>query len=416
MNTTSPTPIPPHVTLLHQVLEIILGPDHNVDLIDLYPWRVQENVDLVDLYPWRVQDIRSTRRAYHNTYHIFDCVGFLWANRDQLLPPDVGKTRGSNGTDTNDATINDNITTERLKDLIIITLALYYHDVIYDPTAGDNEERSADHAINTLTKLSESRLEQKGSQTTLQSPPPPLLVPTPIDISLIHDLVMATKKHAIPEDWLKLSTQEAVVGESVSGENNKVPSTWLTMAETTLPTPTDARRYIRLVSAVLDTDLSIIATNSIDTHQPPSSSSSSSSSSSTTSSSTASSSPTVPSTSLSRFTIYENQIRQEYQHYPINDYALGRSKVMATFAQRGTNLFFTPWAQTTLSPIAISNLKLITPEKYSPQNGWDDDAIVKTFWEFCPERYQELIVIFNNIIAILTKASHSQSQCLVSRL
>lgn len=33
----------------------------------------------------------------------------------------------------------------------IVTLALYYHDVIYDPTRADNEQKSAEYAVDALS-------------------------------------------------------------------------------------------------------------------------------------------------------------------------------------------------------------------------------------------------------------------------
>jgi len=33
----------------------------------------------------------------------------------------------------------------------IVALALYYHDVIYDPTRADNEQKSAEYAVDTLS-------------------------------------------------------------------------------------------------------------------------------------------------------------------------------------------------------------------------------------------------------------------------
>lgn len=41
---------------------------------------------------------------------------------------------------------------DNLNDPHIVALALYYHDVIYDPTRSDNELRSAEHSVNQLRR------------------------------------------------------------------------------------------------------------------------------------------------------------------------------------------------------------------------------------------------------------------------
>jgi len=72
---------------------------------------------------FRLYDRKDTL-PYHNLSHILDCVSFI----------------------THNQTVNPLVTDE-------IKLALVYHDVIYDPTATDNEEKSAYFTKNHLKDL-----------------------------------------------------------------------------------------------------------------------------------------------------------------------------------------------------------------------------------------------------------------------
>ncbi len=62
-------------------------------------------------------------RAYHNLSHVLDCLNHAASVRAQLEHPQC------------------------------VELALWFHDVIYEPRAGDNEERSAAFAVEALTEL-----------------------------------------------------------------------------------------------------------------------------------------------------------------------------------------------------------------------------------------------------------------------
>lgn len=59
-------------------------------------------------------------RAYHNLSHVLDCLNHAASVRAQLEHPHC------------------------------VELALWFHDVIYEPRAGDNEERSAAFAVEAL--------------------------------------------------------------------------------------------------------------------------------------------------------------------------------------------------------------------------------------------------------------------------
>ena len=62
----------------------------------------------------------SERRHYHNLKHVLQCLEEFAAVRPLCANPDA------------------------------VELAIWYHDVVYDPTRGDNEERSADVAAEAL--------------------------------------------------------------------------------------------------------------------------------------------------------------------------------------------------------------------------------------------------------------------------
>lgn len=67
----------------------------------------------------------ESHRAYHTFEHIEACLKHLDRHRDQL------------------------------QDARTVELALWYHDVIYNTRAGDNEARSAVFAVDELTRLEE---------------------------------------------------------------------------------------------------------------------------------------------------------------------------------------------------------------------------------------------------------------------
>jgi predicted metal-dependent HD superfamily phosphohydrolase len=62
-------------------------------------------------------------RAYHNLAHVMDCL-------DQFEP-----------------------VRHLAQDAAAVEIAIWYHDVIYDPRAKDNEERSADIAAAVMDEL-----------------------------------------------------------------------------------------------------------------------------------------------------------------------------------------------------------------------------------------------------------------------
>jgi predicted metal-dependent HD superfamily phosphohydrolase len=94
------------------------------------------------------QAYAEPQRAYHTLEHIRDCLAeFDGASRLAEHPVEV-------------------------------EAALWLHDVVYDPRASDNEERSADWAENVLTNRG---------------------VPAPI-IARIRTLILATRHQIIPED------------------------------------------------------------------------------------------------------------------------------------------------------------------------------------------------------------------------
>ncbi|MFT5168590.1 MAG: putative metal-dependent HD superfamily phosphohydrolase [Saprospiraceae bacterium] len=95
-----------------------------------------------------VQYYAEGRRAYHNLNHLYDLFKKL---------------------DKYQAEVND---------LKAVELAIWYHDIVYDPMSKDNEERSA--------ILCSKRLKTLGLSTSLKEK--------------IYKLIWSTKTHAI-EDW-----------------------------------------------------------------------------------------------------------------------------------------------------------------------------------------------------------------------
>ncbi|CAI3120454.1 hypothetical protein MWMV7_MWMV7_01187 [Acinetobacter calcoaceticus] len=105
--------------------------------------------------PQKILDILITaysekQRAYHNVQHIYECLILFDSIRSEL------------------------------NDVYAVALAIYFHDVIYDPQAKDNELKSAEH------------FEQYMAQD--------LIVNT---VQKIKQWILATQKH-IPTDELDL--------------------------------------------------------------------------------------------------------------------------------------------------------------------------------------------------------------------
>jgi predicted metal-dependent HD superfamily phosphohydrolase len=76
-----------------------------------------------------VQRYSEPHRAYHNLHHIRHVLETINQLADETINPDIPKAPD------------------------IVRLAGWFHDVIYDPRAKDNEERSAAHAEDALRRL-----------------------------------------------------------------------------------------------------------------------------------------------------------------------------------------------------------------------------------------------------------------------
>ena len=92
---------------------------------------------------------RANRLAYHNLAHLYHC--FTALDSYYYLADDH----------------------------TVIQAATWYHDVIYDPKSGDNEEKSASMAAEDLPQL---RIQGE-----------------PIDVQVVKELIMATKHKALPQ-------------------------------------------------------------------------------------------------------------------------------------------------------------------------------------------------------------------------
>jgi predicted metal-dependent HD superfamily phosphohydrolase len=102
-------------------------------------------------------------RAYHTLAHIFACLAEFEPARHLARYPDE------------------------------VELALWFHDVVYDPHAADNEARSADRAVNTL-----------GEAGVAAAP-----------LAHVHDLILATRHDGQPVDpdaWLAIDVDLAIFG------------------------------------------------------------------------------------------------------------------------------------------------------------------------------------------------------------
>src|SRR5688572_5611734 len=83
-------------------------------------WRLVDSVEPVGVLDQLAIRYTEPHRAYHDLSHILDCLGHAARVRAQLNHPHC------------------------------VELALWFHDAIYEPRAGDNEERSAQLAIAAL--------------------------------------------------------------------------------------------------------------------------------------------------------------------------------------------------------------------------------------------------------------------------
>ncbi len=107
-------------------------------------------------------------RAYHTAAHVSHCLGELDRDRSLAARPDE------------------------------VELAVWFHDAVYVPGAGDNEDRSADWALRALT-----------SAGTAPGP-----------AQRIHALVLATRHSTIPADpdaRLLCDIDLSILGQSPAG-------------------------------------------------------------------------------------------------------------------------------------------------------------------------------------------------------
>jgi len=107
----------------------------------------------------------APRRHYHNQPHIADCLGAFDEVRSLATEPAA------------------------------VEFAIWFHDAIYDPRAGDNEERSADLAV--------ASLKQAGASDELAD--------------AVRQLVLATKAHdgtLHPDAPLLVDVDLSILGQS----------------------------------------------------------------------------------------------------------------------------------------------------------------------------------------------------------
>lgn len=120
-----------------------------------------------DPAPWYAkltEAYTEPQRHYHNQQHIAECLAEFEAARHLTQQP------------------------------VAVELALWFHDAVYDPKAGDNEEQSAEMARNCLATTGLS-----GLTTT------------------VAELVMATKSHVTagdPDAALLVDVDLSILGQS----------------------------------------------------------------------------------------------------------------------------------------------------------------------------------------------------------
>lgn len=116
-------------------------------------------------------------RVYHNFQHIIACLEHFDQVRGQLVDP------------------------------LAIELALWFHDVIYQPTSAHNEENSADYAVTCLQKLNvPTTLQHRVRELILLTRHPS--VPRNNDEALLLDIDLAIlgaprSLYAAYESWIR---------------------------------------------------------------------------------------------------------------------------------------------------------------------------------------------------------------------
>jgi len=122
--------------------------------------------EAVELFKKIAEQYQSENRLYHNLDHIENLLNFLNQQKQQINNQDA------------------------------IKLAAWFHDVVYNTEAKDNEEQSAEYAQNHLKQLGIS-------EETLQQ---------------VITLIMATKKHEIvennPDSAIFLDGDLAILGSN----------------------------------------------------------------------------------------------------------------------------------------------------------------------------------------------------------
>lgn len=125
---------------------------NEVDIFQSYWMQFSELIHLNDeqrilLYTHLLKAYTESQRHYHTTQHIVECLELFHQIKDQLSDP------------------------------IAVELAIWFHDVVYDPQASDNEEQSAE--------LMQHYCIQLISDLTLEK---------------VYQWIIATKKHQPSKD------------------------------------------------------------------------------------------------------------------------------------------------------------------------------------------------------------------------
>lgn len=169
---------------------LLLQPESSIQHLSL------GNEVLDDWYSKVEQHYNEPHRAYHNLNHLQDVFSSL-----DILLPDYNKAVIQEQHRQSDMLLDDAAAHEEqqqqsitLKNSTIITLATFFHDVIYNPQSSTNEQDSADLFLNFVSDLINGMLRMGNNESNIPLAHIDSITKSSV-VSQIKHCIIATASH-----------------------------------------------------------------------------------------------------------------------------------------------------------------------------------------------------------------------------